>query len=230
MKRIQNIRLIILIVITVSILGCSKKKKGFTHRAYQQTVSRYNGYFNAKEIFKANKTRIYEEHKDDFSEIIPLFVYPDESQAKGMYPEMDKIIEKTSTVIDRHSMYIKKKEYNRWIDDSYMLMGKARFYKQEFFLGEEVFEYVAKAYKNQDARYDGLIWLARTHLEMGNLGKAESYLTLIEEQGVPKQYSSDFNALYADYYIRKRNYDEAITKLDLALETTRKRETYKEAG
>ena len=83
-----------LIVITISVFGCSKKKKGFTHRAYQQTVSRYNGYFNAKEIYKANKIRIYDEHKDDFSEIIPLFVYPDESQAKAMYPDMDKLLRK----------------------------------------------------------------------------------------------------------------------------------------
>ncbi|MBL4592670.1 MAG: hypothetical protein JKX68_02520 [Flavobacteriales bacterium] len=222
MKKNINIKLITLIVLTISVLGCSKKKKGVTHRAYQNTVSRYNGYFNAREIYKANKQRVYDEHKDDFSEIIPLFVYPDETQAKAMYPDMDKIIEKTSTVIDRHSMYIKKQEYNRWIDDSYMLMGKARFYKQEFFVGEEVFEYVAKAFKKDDARYDALIWLARTHVELNNMNKAESYLTLIEEQGVPKQYSSDFNALYADFYIRKHNYEEAITSLTKALETTKK--------
>ena len=87
-----------MVVITTIILGCSKKKKGFTHRAYQNTVSHYNGFFNAREIYKANKARIYDEHKDDFSEIIPLFVYPDESQAKAMYPDMDKIVEKTKII------------------------------------------------------------------------------------------------------------------------------------
>jgi len=225
LKKQINTGFIALIVITIGLSGCSKKKKGFTHRAYQSTVSRYNGYFNAKEIFKANKKRVYDDHKDDFSEIIPLFVYPDEAQAKSMYPDMDKIIEKTSTVIDRHSMYIKKKEYNRWIDDSYMLMGKARFYKQEFFVGEEVFEYIAKAFKNDDVKYDALIWLARTHIELNNMNKAESYLTMIEEQGVPKKYSSEYNALHANFYIKKRNYDDAITKLTKALETTKKRET-----
>jgi len=214
-----------MVVITTIILGCSKKKKGFTHRAYQNTVSHYNGFFNAREIYKANKARIYDEHKDDFSEIIPLFVYPDETQAKAMYPDMDKIVEKTSTVIDRHSIYIKKYEYNRWIDDSYMLMGKARFYKQEYFVGEEVFEYIAKAFKKQDVKFDALIWLAKTQMELNAMNKAESYLTLIEEQGVPKQFSSDFNAVYADFYIRKHNYDEAITKLEKALETTKGRET-----
>ena len=137
----------------------------------------YNGYFNAREIYKAKKASTYEEHKDDFSEIIPLFVYPDETQAKAMYPDMDKIVEKTSTVIDRHSIYIKKYEYNRWIDDSYMLMGKARFYKQEYFVGEEVFEYIAKAFKKQDVKFDALIWLAKTQMELNAMNKAESYLT-----------------------------------------------------
>ena len=184
-------------------------------------VSRYNGYFNAKELLKANKKQLEESHKDDFSELIPLFIYPTEEQSKGMFPDMDKIIEKTSTVIDRHSMYIKKKEYNKWIDDSYMLMGKARFYKQEYYVGEEVFMYVAKAFKKDAVKTDALIWLARTHIELGNLNKAESYLVLIDEQGVPTQYNSDFNALYADYLIKKKNIDEAIIRLDKALETTK---------
>tara|TARA_B100000809_G_scaffold256877_1_gene297501 strand:+ start:1696 stop:4167 length:2472 start_codon:yes stop_codon:yes gene_type:complete len=188
-------------------------------------VSRYNGYFNAKEIFKTQKRQIEDGHKDDFSEIIPLFIYPSEEQSKGMYPDMDKIVEKTSTVIDRHSMFFKKKEYNKWIDDSYMLMGKARFYKQEYFVGEEVFEYVAKAFKKEDAGTNALIWLARTHIELENLNKAESYLTLIDEQGFPEKYSSEFNALYADYYIKKNNRDEAINRLTKALETTKNKKS-----
>jgi len=186
-------------------------------------VSRYNGYFNAKEIFKATKKQIEGGHKDDFSELIPLFIYPNEEQAKGLYPDMDKIVEKTSTVIDRHSIFINKKEYNKWIDDNYMLMGKARFYKQEYYVGEEVFEYIAKAFKSEEAGTNALVWLARTHLELENFNKAESYLKLIDERGVPNHYNSDFNALYADYFIKKHNNEEAINRLTKALETTKKK-------
>jgi tetratricopeptide (TPR) repeat protein len=215
---------ILLIIVIIGLVGCSRKKNGFTRRAYHNTTARYNGYFNAREIKKANVARIYEEHKDDFSELIPLFVYPTEAQSKAMFPDMDKIIEKTSTVIDRHSMYIKKEEYNRWIDDCYMLMGQARFYKQEYFVGEEVFEYIAKAFKKDDVRYNALMWLARTHIELGNMNKAESYLSLADEKGIPKKYNSEFNALYASFYIKKNNYDDAITRLTKSLETTKKRE------
>lgn len=203
--------------------ACSRKKNRFTSRAYHNTTTRYNYFFNAREIKRETERALYDQHQDDFSEIIPLFIYPSEEQAKALYPDMDKIIEKTSTAIDRHSMYLKKEEHNRWIDDSYMLMGIARFYKQEYFVGEEIFEYIAKAYKKQDERFLGLIWLARTHIELGNMNKAESYLTLIDEQGIPKQYNSDYNALYADFFIKKRNIDEAIHRLEKALKTTKKK-------
>lgn len=221
----KYIALLSLAIILVGLLGCSRKKNGFTRRAYHNTTARYNGYFNAREIKKANLAKLYEQHKDDFSELLPLFIYPNEEQSKAMYPDMDKIIEKTSTVIDRHSMYIKKEEHCRWIDDSYMLMGQARFYKQEYFTGEEIFEYLVKAFKTQEVKYEALMWLARTHIELGNMNKAESFLDLADKNGgVPKKYNSEFNAVYASFYIKKRNYDDAVGRLTKALETTKKRE------
>jgi tetratricopeptide (TPR) repeat protein len=215
----------ILVLLAILLLaGCSRKKNRFTSRAYHNTTTRYNYFFNAREIKRETEASLYDQHKDDFSELIPLFIYPTEEQSKALYPEMDRIIEKTSTAIDRHSMFIKKKEHNRWIDDCYMLMGIARFYKQEYYVGEEVFEYIAKAYKKEDEKFGALIWLARTQISLNKMNKAESYLTLIDEQGVPKQYNSEFNALYADYYIKKNNIDEAITRLEKSIETTKKRE------
>lgn len=224
MKYKNKIIFVGLTLFLIVLSGCSRKKSRFTSRAYHNTTTRYNYFFNAREIKRETERNLYDQHQDDFSELLPLFIYPSEEQAKALYPDMDKIIEKTSTAIDRHSMYLKKKEHNRWIDDCYMLMGIARFYKQEYFVGEEVFEYIAKAYKKQDERFAGLIWLARTHIEVGNMNKAESYLTLIDEQGVPKEYSSDYNALYADFYIKKRNTDDAISHLEKALETTKKKQ------
>lgn len=214
----------VLLVLILVLAGCSRKKSRFTSRAYHNTTTRYNYFFNAREIRRETERNLYSQHKDDFSELLPLFIYPSEDQAKALYPDMDKIIEKVSTAIDRHSMYISKKEHNRWIDDCYMLMGIARFYKQEYYVGEEVFEYIAKAYKKQDERFEGLIWLARTHVELGNMNKAESYLTLIDELGVPKQYSGEYHALYADFFIKKKNYDEAITHLEKSLKTTKKKQ------
>mgnify|MGYP000901736817 CR=1 FL=1 len=42
---------------------------------------------------KANDLALREEHQDDYSEILPLFIYPSEDKSKNLYPDMDKIIE-----------------------------------------------------------------------------------------------------------------------------------------
>lgn len=204
--------------------GCSTKKNSFTRRAYHNTTTRYNGYFNAKEIMKATDAQLLEEHQDDFSEILPLFIYPDEEKSKSLYPEMDKVIEKCSEAIERHSIYVKKEEHNRWIDDCYSLIGKARFYKREHFNAIEIFEYLAKAYNKKPEKFPALIWLAKTHMELDEMSKAESYLKLMEGgKAPPAKYNSEYNATYADFLIRKKQYDEAIGKLEEALKTTKKR-------
>lgn len=213
-------------ILVVSIWSCSTKKNTFTRRVYHNTTARYNGYFNAKEIVKANELKLREQHKDDFSELIPLFIYPDEAYAKSIFPDMDKVISKCSEVIDRHSLYVRKEEHNKWIDDAYFLIGKARFYKQEYFIAAEVFEYVAKAFKKKPIKYNALIWLARTYMELNELDKAESYLNIIEEEGnIPSIYRSDYNAVYADFYIRKNQHSEAVEKLTNAVKWAKKRPT-----
>jgi len=171
---------------------------------------------------KANDKDLFEQHKDDYSEIIPLFIYPNEQQSKALYPDMDKVIDKCAVVIDRHSIYVKKEEHNKWIDDSYMLIGKARFYKQEYYSATEIFEYIVKAYKKKPEKFDALIWLIRTNMELNDMDKAEAYLNVVESgKAVPKKYKSEYNAIYADFYLRKNNTKDAIDKLTTALETTK---------
>lgn len=209
----------------VFISACSTKKNSFTRRAYHSTTTRYNYYFNAKEIMKAANQKLLDEHVDDFSELIPLFIYPNEEKAKSLYPDMDKAIEKCSEAIEWHSIYVKKEEHNRWIDDCYMVIGKARFNKHERYLAIEVFEYLAKAYKDKPEKYIALIWLARTHIELNEMSKAEVYLKIIEEgKAPPEKFKSDFYATYADFFIKKKQYDDAIPKLEEALKTTKKKD------
>ncbi|MCB9175481.1 MAG: tetratricopeptide repeat protein [Flavobacteriales bacterium] len=205
-------------------MACSTKKNSFTRRAYHNTTTRYNYYFNAKEIMKATNQKLLDEHVDDFSELIPLFILPNEEKSKSLYPDMDKAIEKCSEAIDRHSIYVKKEEHNRWVDDCYMIIGKARVNKHERYLAIEIFEYLAKAYNKKPEKYLALIWLARTHMELNEMSKAEVYLKLMDEgKAPPDKFKSEYNAVYADFFIRKKQYDDAIAKLEEALKTTKNR-------
>ena len=163
-------------------------------------------------------------HEDDYSEILPLFIYGDEESATTIYPDMDKVIEKCSKVIERHSIYIKGKEHNRWIDDSYMLIGKARFYKREYFGALEIFEYVDRAFREEPVRAEALTWIARTHMEIDNEVKALLTLEKIDKlRNMDLKYSADFHAVYADYFIREEKYEKAIPKLERAIVLTKRK-------
>lgn len=223
MKRIINLFLISLIVFS----SCSRKKNTALARAFHNTTSHYNGYFNAREIVKEKERELRDNFKDDYSQLLPIFIYPDEEKSQELYPDMDKVIEKCSEVIERHSIYKKKKEHIKWIDDSYFLIGKARFYKGEVGLAEQTFLYVYQAYKKDPARYKGLNWLIKTFIETRQFDKAEEFIDLVEDEGnrFPEEYRGHFNAIYADYHIKKdKDYERAIEHLEEAVRLTKEKE------
>ncbi len=203
----HRIRQLALLLLALFLMTCSRKKNTALSRAYHNTTSHYNGYFNAREIMKTNEKTLKETQVDDYSQILPVFVYPSEQISQGMYPDMDKIIEKCSEVINRHSIYKKKKEHIKWIDDSYLLIGKARFYKQEYTLAEETFLYIYQAFKKEPNRYAGLNWLIRTYIETEQWDKAEEFLDLAddEKKKYPDELKGDFLAALADFHLQNGN-------------------------
>ncbi len=189
-------------------------------RAYHNTTARYNGYFNAREIMREQEARLEEQQVDDYSQLLPIFIVPNEKKAQSMFPDMDLVIEKCSEVIDRHSMYIKREEHVKWIDDSYILIGKARFYKQEYGLAEETFLYVYQAFKRDERRYSGLNWLIRTYIETEEWDKAEEFIDLAEDER--RKYPDDLLGMYhaavADFWIRRdQDFPKAIQNLQEAI-------------
>lgn len=218
----QMLALLGLMVLLVA-SSCSRKKSGFTNRLYHNTTSQYNWYFNSKEILLQTNNQLWATKEEDYLELLPVFVVPSEEQQKNLYPQMDAIIEKCGTLIDRHSMEINKKEHNKWIDDSYLLIGIANFYKGRYSTAQEMFAYVAKKYKGQSSRYDAALWLARTYFEMEKYGKAKTVLSVIEKDMAkdrPKDFEANLNAVYADMYLRQEKFKEAVPYIEEAARLT----------
>lgn len=224
--RYRNILLIALAIVLI-VSGCSRKKAGFTNRLYHDTTSHYNWYFNAEELMKQTEENLWLSADNDYLEVLPVYVLPDEEAQKNLYPSMDKIIEKCSTVIDRHSMEIKKKEYNKWIDDNFLMIGIANFYKGKYSTAQEMFTYVAKKYKGQESRFDAALWLSRTYIEQKRYNKATTVLSIIEKDNGkdrPKDFQANLETVYTDMFIRQARYKDALPHLeDAANLTTDKR-------
>lgn len=135
---------------------------------------------------------------------------------------MDRAIQKASVVIQKHSMIFDRKEYNRWIDDCYMLIGKSYFYKGEFISARRTFDFVIQEYKSIPAKYDAMLWLIRTYNRTGEFEKSEVILKefqdYIEFEDVPLKHQKDYPVVYASFYLTQYKYDEAIDYLFRGIE------------
>ncbi len=122
--------------------ACSTKKKTWVSRQYHNTTAKYNGYFNGNESIKYGVKKINDSFEDDYSEVLPVFRIGDLKKSKSTLPYMDKAIQKGSIVIQKHSIKIRGKEYCRWIDDNYLMVGKAYFYKGDFDEAAKTFSFI----------------------------------------------------------------------------------------
>ena len=122
------------------------QKKSWVNRQYHNTTAKYNGYFNGNESLKTGLRKIHSKHQDDYTSILPVYKEVNLKNANTQ-SYMDKAIKKGSVVIQRHSMKIRGREYCKWIDDSYLLVGKAYFYKGDFQEAKNTFTFIIEEYK-----------------------------------------------------------------------------------
>ena len=153
--KIINHRTFILWVSAVLLLAtaCSTKKNTVTRRAYHNLTAHYNAYWNGNESLKEGIAELRKSARENYTSVLPVYNYGTQSNAQALNPNMDRAIEKASKVIQKHSMYFDKKEHVKWVMHSYMLIGKANFYKQDYNAARRAFEYVSKQYIEDPVRY-----------------------------------------------------------------------------
>jgi outer membrane protein assembly factor BamD (BamD/ComL family) len=99
--------------------------------------------------------------------------------------------------------FYNKNEYNKWVDDSYMLMGKAYMYQGEFFLATETFRHVLVTFPEEEIRYLAMIWLCRAYIMMGEEREAERILIALDDvNDLPKAYLREYYSTRSQFYLK----------------------------
>ncbi|MGB0930165.1 MAG: tetratricopeptide repeat protein [Chitinophagales bacterium] len=124
----------------------SKKKKkdkdlsGFDLR-YQDMVARYNRYFNATIRYWEGTTKLVEDNEDSYQEV--LTVYPfNGGDGTGASTELNAVVEKTNAMIQI-------RPYSKWVDDAYLLLGKASFLMGDYDQAVLSFKYIDNQYNSE---------------------------------------------------------------------------------
>ncbi len=227
MNRTLLLRILLLVVVMTTVWSCSTKKNTFSRRAYHNLTAHYNAYFNGKEAYNEAIGELAKKNKDNFAKVIPVFQYGTKADAQSQYALLDRAIEKASIVISRHSIYIKRVEYVKWIDDAYFLIGRSYLYKQEYDLAAQTFSFIRDRYKGNSIVYDAVLYQVRTFCQMGRFSEAEALIASvdkkIEKNKATRHIEKLFPLVMADYYLQQQEYDKSIEFLEQALRLNKNR-------
>ena len=206
-------------------------------RAIHNLSARYNVFFNAKENLKAGLQRIDKTVSDDYTRTLPIFKCTLPEAATVATSEMDLAITKCNKLILLHSItkspqrkpnnsesykkFASKGEYNNWVDDSYLMMGKANYYNHDFHRAIENFNYVIRKYPDKPTRFDDFLWMARSYIETGDNALAlEIFNSLSRDAAFPKRLKQELSLVQAHYYLKDNQPDFAIDYLKTALQSS----------
>lgn len=224
--KLKNIFRFILLPVCIAgialLISCSTKKNSFTSRTYHNLTTHYNIYWNGNESYKSGKAALRESVSDNYNLILPVYNFGTPEESRKISSDMDRAIEKAGIAIPRHSMYIQNVEHNRWIDDCYLLIGKAQFLKQDYANSRRTMEYLMKQYAGSDTELEASIWYIRSLIQQKRLDdvpaqfeQLEASLTKVKP---PYKIRREIPLLYADYYLRSGNLQAAKTNLKQGLE------------
>lgn len=225
-RNFRSYQLFAVLAAVAFLAACSTTKNTFVTRNYHNLTSRYNGYFYAKESMKDASDKIEKSYIDDYAQVLPLFRIPNTAESKAAYPDFEKAIKKATLVIERHAITnkagIEVAGAVKWIDENYIIIGQAHYYKSEFVTALELFEYVIQKYPGTPSQSVAMMWKARTEVQLGDYTLAESQLDVVNsDKSLTKAQQGEVKVSYADLYMHTGNYPNAIKYLEEAIPLTK---------
>lgn len=224
------LRGIVYILLLVVVAGCSTKKNTFFTRQYHQLTTRYNVYFNGKEALKAGVKKMDERHREDYTNLLPVFVSSNEQTRTASAGDMDYAIEKAVKAIDKHSItskpkrsknkdsksyevYRKRREFNNQMAKCYLLLGKAYFYKKKYTMANNTFRFIQRQYPDDEKVIaDSRLWLFRSNTETGRYEEAAKYMNELSGDKLNRAQREMYAAARTDFYVRQGMYAPAASE------------------
>ncbi len=179
-------------------------------------TAQYNIYYNASEILKQSENNITNAYRDDYSYVLDIFVVPDEALSATETENLNEVINRANRIA------LEKYESN-WVDDAFLLLAKAEYWKGNFYNASEYFSYVSQNFPTEkNNTVEALVWHGKTLFALNKNREADSVLQLAYAQNI-KHYRAELNAALAHSYLLQNRLDEAETHLQKSVNFARNR-------
>lgn len=230
-KRLSYLVVALVCLITV-LSSCSTKKNTAGSRNWQAFTTRYNVYYNGSEHYKEQLKSMESEYEDDYTRLV--LMHPAEAKGNTKLPQskgdFKRTIEKMQKAIQLHSIkkkpkkkgnsakdkeFRKRDEFNPFLHNAWLMMGKAQFLNGDFTGAASTFFYISKHFKwLPDVVTEALLWQARSYCALDWNYEAENILVHIKpKQLTNKELQSMYDQVQADYLVRSGRFEEALPYL-----------------
>lgn len=201
---------LLLLLVSAIVGACSVERNNPLSKTYHNTTSRYNGYFLAKEKMRAIEAALQKQMVYDYNKVIPIYPTIDSTTAKAAAADLEDVVKKASFPIQYH-------KNSKWIDDCYILIGRARYYQLDFADAARTFKYANTISKDKDARHEALVWLMRTYLQMQELDNANQVSELLRRERLNKDNARELYLARAQYHWMQSDTAAVIENLALSV-------------
>ena len=213
----KNLNPFILLFSSLLIYGCVANKDTTIDRRFQNLTARYNYIYNSNVLLNEHNESLLQSYTDNYEKTLPVYLDPEPQVNLVLTPgvankQLDEVITKGQTIIN-------DKSFSNYIDDAYMLLGKANYLKGNYFIASEYFDYTAKTYSNDLKTFImAMNWKARSQMELNNMVFADKIIdTMLRAEDLLKKDLAEPLATTAQMRIYQKRNKEAILLLENAV-------------
>lgn len=229
-------------IVGILLVACSTQKNAFLNRTYHGMTAKYNGYFNANELLALSLNTSQKNRSENYFNLLPIQFVPTKEESKGMLAAIDTAVVKCSKVIRNHAMPSaegnKEAEFNPWIDENWITIGKAFYWRRDYQKALKNFQFVKRFFQKDPSKYIAELWIAKIFMAENKFTESGTLLDELINQAIapPKRKAKekelasepppvmDKNTRFevyktkADWCVQRNQFNEAILALTEALE------------
>jgi outer membrane protein assembly factor BamD (BamD/ComL family) len=173
------------------LVSCSQFSTSPTSKAWHNMHAKYNALLIAKEDYKYASVLI--SNAEVFDQDLPILRIVDSTKLDSAKLYLTDAIKKASMIAERHSN-------SKYLDEAYLLLGKARVEKQEYFNAIETFKYLNATANSEAYKHAALIQLFRTYIFNDDLNNAGQVSEILKKQALSKKNKADFLITMAHFF------------------------------
>ncbi len=194
-------------LLTGGLVSCSQYSGRPISKGYHNLTAHYNAYVIARDQINQAEQELFRTRQENYNQLLPILLPVDSMLVQSVKPQLDDAIKKASLIPERH-------QNSKWLDNAYILIGRARLLKQDLPNAIEVFKYVNTKGTNDDDKHTALVGLMRAYVEANDYTNALNVAEYLRNQPLNKDNTRDFYLTKAYLHERQGEYATAAGILD----------------